>query len=294
MKWLEVSLTLSGELAEPAADILTKYAPGGVALAPIHPDAPSLVKVLAYLPEAEELPNIQRALEHDLWFLSRIKAFSPTPSYRWLEEEDWAETWKAHYGPLAVGHRILIQPAWLDPVTTERIVIRLDPGMAFGSGTHPSTQLSLIALEEAVQPGDLVADLGSGSGILSIAAVQLGAGRVLAYDIDTLAVEITQANAQANHVDQRITAQHGTLDELLGYVDDHPAPRLIVANILAPVLSEMLSAGLSKAISKPGAVILAGILETQAQEIFDSATAAGLSLEQTYHQDDWVALRYSN
>lgn len=291
---MEVSLTLSGELAEPAADILARYAPGGVALSPSHPEAPSPIRLQAYLPETDDLPNVQQSLERDLWYLSRIQPFSPAPNYRWLEEEDWAETWKAHYGPLPVGQRFLIQPAWLEPVATERIVIRLDPGMAFGSGTHPSTQLSLIALEETVRPGDLVADLGSGSGILSIAAVRLGAGQVLAYDIDPLAVDITRANAGSNQVDDRISAHHGSLDDLLDYAGGHQPPNLIVANILAPVLAEMLGSGLSQALANPGVAILAGILDTQEQETVKHAAVAGLHVEKTYRQEDWVALRCSN
>jgi ribosomal protein L11 methyltransferase len=295
LSWLEVSLTLSGELAEPVSDVLARHAPGGVAIEAAAPDGEAPppggpVVVRAYLPRDDGLEARRRAIEEGLWHLGRILPL-PAPSFRTLEAEDWAETWKAHYHPIPIGARLLILPAWLEAAPGARVAVRLDPGMAFGTGTHPSTRLTLAALESRLRQGQFVADLGCGSGILSVAAALLGAGRVLALDIDPQAVEITRENAARNGVADRVCSRAGSLEALREETAGAGAPaHLLLANILAPTLIELLDQGLEQTLAPGGCAVLAGILEGQARDVEQAAARRGLRLAETLAEADWRAL----
>ncbi|MCX6070131.1 MAG: 50S ribosomal protein L11 methyltransferase, partial [Chloroflexi bacterium] len=212
----------------------------------------------------------------------------PTPVFREVAEQDWAEAWKEHYHPIRIGRRLLILPAWLPSPDDSRLAIVLDPGMAFGTGTHPSTQLCLAALEDYVRAGDAVIDMGCGSGILSIAAVRLGARRVRALDIDPLSVRITRENAERNGVAAQIAASAGSLDDLLKSSD--PLPDLLVANILAPVLDEMARQGMSRAVRLGGIVILAGVLAEQAAPLEATCLEHGFDRIEVRQAGEWRAL----
>lgn len=295
MSWLEVSLTLAGELAEPVADVLARHAPGGVAIESAGPPQAAAaggppVIVRAYLPRDEQLEARRQAIEHGLWHLGRIAPLPP-PAYRELQAQDWAETWKERYRPIPIGRRLLILPAWLPEEPGGRVAVRLDPGMAFGTGAHPSTRLTLLALEARLRPGQFVADLGCGSGILSVAAARLGAGRVLALDIDEQAVEAACRNAAANGVADRVTVRSGSLAELLADAQGPGgAPALLLANILAPTLIELLEQGLERALAPGGLAVLAGILEDQSEGVERAARARGLRPLETLAEADWRAL----
>ncbi len=291
MSYLQVELIVSGELAEPVSEVLARHAPGGVSLtreSKAPPDEQP-VTVRAYLPVDDRLERRRRAVEEGLWHLGQIQSI-PEPVYRLVEEQDWSEAWKKHYRPLEVGARFLIQPAWIDPPQTQRWVILMNPGMAFGTGTHPSTRLCLELLERSLSPGDLMVDLGCGSGILSIAAARMGAGRVLALDIDQKAVDVTRENAARNGVQDTVEARLGSLEELLAFRRDGGAPDVIAANILAPTLREMLQSGLAEAPVGGGTLILGGILEDQTADIVAEAQGQGLSPVGERAQDDWRAL----
>src|SRR5436305_5708489 len=209
MTWLEVSLTVNGEAAEAVADLLTRFAPEGVALQAARveqsPDsergqASDEVTVSAYLPVDAGLEDKRAQLEEGLWHLGQLLPL-PTPAYRPVAETDWSESWKANFKPLRVGRRLMIVPAWLNPpLAPDDLVIRLDPGMAFGTGTHPTTQLCLEAIERHARPGAAMIDLGTGSGILAIAAARLGPSQVLALDVDPEAVRVAGENVLANGV----------------------------------------------------------------------------------------------
>ncbi len=291
-RWLQVSLTLDGELAEAVADLLARLAPGGVAIESAQPEAGTSgpVTVLAFLPDDEALPARQRQIEEGLWHLSRIRPL-PEPTYTLLTETDWAEAWKVHYHPLPIGRRLLIVPAWLEADARGRLPLRLDPGMAFGTGTHPTTQLMLAGLEDLLRPGDAVADVGCGSGILSVAAALLGAASVLALDIDPEAVSLTRHNANLNHVTDRIRVALGSHD-LLRRPDLAPADGfpLVLANILASVLAEMLERGLAGAVCPGGHLLLSGVLEDQAASLAHLAAQQGLDLVEMRAQADWRML----
>lgn len=297
MKWLEVSLTLEGELAEPVADLLARYAPGGVVVeagrieddaGEGHPVGPVVVR--AFLPADVDLADRQRSLEEGLWHLGQIQPL-PSPVFQPVEETDWSETWKARYRPIAIGRRLIILPAWLPLPAGSRLPLILDPGMAFGTGTHPTTQLVLAALEDHLQAGQTVADLGCGSGILSIAAGRLGASRVQAVDIDPQAVEIARQNVQRNGLADHVQLGVGSLEALKQAAQ--AAGRgfdLVLANILAPVLEEMLDQGLPGLVEPGGVIILSGILDHQVPSLVERAKGHGLPLLETRAEADWRAL----
>src|SRR6185436_12087771 len=171
------------------------------------------VNVRAYLPADANLESTRAALEEALWHLGQILPL-PSPKYQTVAEADWAEAWKVNFHPLRLGRRLMIVPAWLNPpLEPEDIPIRIDPGMAFGTGTHPTTQLCLAAIEKHLRPGQAVLDLGTGSGILSVAAAKLGAGPILALDIDAEAVRVARENTALNGVADRIQIEEGSLAE---------------------------------------------------------------------------------
>jgi ribosomal protein L11 methyltransferase len=294
LKWLRVSITLSGELAEPVSDLLSQHASGGIAIEPLPrpqiPNKSSDVTLNAFLPADDELDVRRKAIEEGLWHLSQIQQI-PRPTFTFIEEEDWGKAWKDHYHPIRVGERLVIQPAWIPLDETDRIPLLMDPGMAFGTGTHPTTQLCLEALEKNLQNGQSVIDLGCGSGILSIAAAKLGASRVLALDIDPIAVRNTLKNSQRNDVSHLITVHQGSLDYLLAEAPLEGVPAtIVVVNILAKTIEQMLRTGLEKVIKEEGLLILSGILDDQVKGIQSRCDEIGFSLVETMLVEDWRAL----
>lgn len=292
MAWLRISLETSGELAEAVADVLARHVPGGVAVEGAPPSPPEAtgapsVHVSAYLPLDEHAPARRQAIEEGLWHLAQIAPLPPA-QFTPVEAQDWAETWKQHYQPIPIGDRLLIVPSWIDPPSTSRLPLVLDPGMAFGTGTHPSTQQCLLALERYLPPAARVIDLGCGSGILAIAAARLGAARVLALDIDPLAVEATRQNCMHNSVTDTVHTALGSLEDLGAppLAAYRPAD-LLLANILAPVLVEMLAAGLEQQVAPGGRVVLSGILDEQLAAVLSQAEAAGLRVLEVLQAEDW-------
>jgi ribosomal protein L11 methyltransferase len=300
-KWLEVSLTVNGETAEAVADVLTRFAPDGVALEATRveqsPDSESAeaageVIVRAYLPAGEDLEQRQAQLEEALWHLGQLLPL-PAPAYRAVAEADWAEDWKVNYKPVRIGRRLMIVPAWLNPpLEPDDVAIRLDPGMAFGTGTHPSTQLCLKAIERHLTLGARMVDLGTGSGILAIAAAKLGSGPVLALDIAPEAVRVTRENAAANGVAGGIVVAQASLAELLrgDFGPDWLHTPLVVANILASIITPMLEQGLANVVAPGGLLVVSGILDTQAYRILAALETAGLTIAAQEQSEDWVAI----
>ncbi len=297
MAWLEVSLTLEGEAAEAVAEVLARFAPGGVVLeqgvrfndaedegTPVGP-----VTVKAYLEADAAIEERRQKLEEALYFLGRIRPL-PEPHYQWIQEQNWMEAWKAHYRPLEVGARLLILPAWMEAPASERIILRIDPGMAFGTGTHPSTQLCLELMERLQPFPDRVIDVGCGSAILSIAALRLGARRALGVDIDALALENARENARLNQVDDALILGHGSVGEIRrGEFAIQDAP-LVLANILAPVLSRLLDEGLGELVTGDGFLLLSGILQEQRATLLQKVAEKGFYLMESAEKGDWVAL----
>jgi ribosomal protein L11 methyltransferase len=298
MHWLEVSVTVSGEAAEAVADVLARYAPEGVALEAarfeVTPDDTGRpvgpVTVRAYLPVDANLEAARAQLEAGLWHLGQLVSV-PSPQYKPIAAADWSEAWKANFQPIRVGRRLIVVPAWLDPpLVPEDVPIRLDPGMAFGTGTHPTTQLCLAAIERHLAPGTAVLDLGTGSGILAIAAAKLGSGPVLALDVDAQAVRVARENVAANGVAERVRVERGSVAEVLAGAFGARAQPFVLANILARTIVTLLDAGLAHTVSPGGWLIVSGILDSQAYEVNAALKTHGLALRAQEHIEDWVAM----
>jgi ribosomal protein L11 methyltransferase len=250
--------------------------------------------VKTYIKPGERGAEIRRQVEEGLWRLSLLYPI-PEPQVRTLREEDWAHAWKKFYKPLRVGRRVVLKPSWEEfTPATDDIVVELDPGMAFGTGLHPTTRLCIVALEEAVGPGDSVLDVGCGSGVLAIVAQKLGATRLLAADIDPIAVEVTLENAGLNGVS---TGEGGALEVRLGSVPAGMAGqfRVLVANILAEVIARLFDAEygyppLAEPLAPDGVMILSGILDERAHIVEAAAQRNGFAVVQRYQEGDWVAL----
>ncbi len=217
----------------------------------------------------------------------------PAPQIQWslIQEEDWSSTWKVHWQPQPIGDRFLVYPAWLEPPeASDRIILRLDPGLAFGTGYHPTTQLCLEALEMRVSddsPDLMVADIGCGSGILSIGAVQLGAKQVYGVDVDPLAVKAARSNRDLNQIDKhQLVVGLGSVEALTALGDKSIYFDGIICNILAEVILDLIP-GMT-AIVKPNSWgILSGILLEQAKPIADTLEQNGWTVATLWRRKDW-------
>jgi ribosomal protein L11 methyltransferase len=307
MNWLEVSLTVDGELAESVADVFARFAPNGVmteqgvryndaedAGTPTGP-----ITVRAYLEVNEQLEETRQKLEESLFYLGMIRPL-PAPSYKQIADQNWMEAWKQYYKPILIGQRLLILPAWMESPEPSRVAIKIDPGMAFGTGTHPTTQLCLELMEASLDllglkdlTGLRVIDVGCGSGILSIAAWKLGATKVLGVDIDEESVKNSRENADTNGVGEELILGVGSVQEILDGKFKFTKAPLVVANILAPVIIRLFEAGMADLIEENGAIILSGILFEQEQSVVEAGQAQGLRMIERRQMGDWVALTMS-
>ncbi len=302
MYWLEISVRTDGEGAEAVAEMLRPFAyQESVVLeqlgdeATADPDAlEPVVTVKIYVAEDDDTPALRRRIEENLYHMARLYPI-PEPVFRELADEDWANAWKDHYRPFRLGRRLKIWPTWLPRETDEDahpddIVLVLDPGMAFGTGLHPTTQGCLRALEEIVRPGMRVLDAGTGSGILAIAAAKLGAAEIAAFDTDALAVKATLDNAAQNDVASLIHAWRGELDSVDDEVGDGKWD-VVVANILAPVIIQLLDEdGLLDYVAPDGRLILSGIILEQGDAVGVAIKKAGGQVERTIIAGDWVTI----
>jgi ribosomal protein L11 methyltransferase len=301
--WLEVSLVVDGELAEAVADLLRRYIPDGVVIestavtagpADENGHAVGPLKVFGYIPQDDQLEETRQKIEQGLWYLGRISPL-PLPEYKQIEDINWMEAWKDHYHPIPIGNRLLIVPAWLNPSKSGRIPIRIELGMAFGTGTHPTTQLCLGVIEkfsdlQTSPSGTAVIDIGCGSGILSIAALKLGAEKALGVDIDGEAIKAATANATLNQVNQRLELSIGSVTEIVSGKFSLRQAHLVLANILAPVLVQLLDQGLDGLLIPEGWLVLSGILLDQSQTVEIALSNHGLRLIEKQQIGDWTAL----
>lgn len=299
-QWLEVSLDADNESAEAIADLLQRFGHQGVVIEQAgfefdkwEYDLPKPDKLIvkAYLPINASTPDAQQQLRDALRYMNMIWPM-PEPEFRTIDEADWAEAWKVHYQPLRLGRHIYIKPRWIETLPdaqSDDVLISLDPGMAFGTGTHPSTQLCLLATEDLLEgrPALKVLDLGCGSGILAIAAAKLGAAHVLALDTDTIAVEVTAQNAIENGVGDKIESLHGSLDTILA------SPRrfdVALVNILARVIIEMCDQNLGQVVRPGGVAVFGGIIHEQADEVESALRRTGLEPYKRRPLGDWVVI----
>ena len=289
------------EAVEAVSEILSRVASGGVSVEPafelvdeglgarVDPSAPALVRAYMPMTDTASTASAIAQVESDL---GHLQAFGLRPigelQTREIHEADWANAWKRHFPVLRLGRRLVIRPTWRrHRATPDEVVIALDPGMAFGTGLHPTTRLCLVALERLADAGHVartsVLDVGCGSGILSVTAARLGAASVLGVDIDPIAVEATRATARRNHVARRVRAREGSLPAPGGPFD------LVLANLIAALLVR-LAASLHEATRPGGRLLASGIFVDREPEVRRALAAAGFHVLGRDMEGDWVAL----
>jgi ribosomal protein L11 methyltransferase len=294
--WLEISLIVNGEMAEAVAEVMSRFIPAGIVIEKIDElnrkgeaeQAPRLLRVSGYLPVDNALDETRLHIEKALWHLGQIQPL-PEPEYRHIQEANWMEAWKKNYHPIPVGENLVILPAWIENPESDRMPIKIEPGMAFGTGVHPTTQLSLQLLEDHIRPGETVFDIGCGSGILSIAARKLGATAVYGVDVDERAVEIAKENTVRNGIREGITFEIGSIQEIKDGAFPIKRARVVVANILAHILVKLFDQGITNLMTEDGVLLLSGILEENQSEILTALERHHLVVSKRIQITDWVA-----
>ena len=297
LSWWRLELPSLPELEE---SLLWKLNALGIPRVAVRhrPEAPEQRQLVAWLPEADWPEPERQQLEQALAPLAATFGLTlPAISWQQQDDEDWSLSWKQHWQADPVGQRLLILPAWLElpPEHADRLVIRMDPGSAFGTGSHPTTRLCLEAIEQlaeqrgGAQSPDLgpirVADLGCGSGILGIAALLQGARAVAAADTDSLAVRATADNAQVSGFSAQLTVELGSVERLAELLDGRPAD-LLLCNILAPVI-EALCPAFHTVLAPDGLGLLSGLLVDQAPRLQQALAGQGWCAELTAQQSQW-------
>jgi ribosomal protein L11 methyltransferase len=310
--WVELSVSADIEAVEVVSEILTRFAPGGTSVEPgfgltneglgavVDPTKPAIVR--AYLPGLDPA-GVEGAIVEATTALGHLQAFGLRPigelQTRLVREADWAEAWKSHFPVLRVGRRLVIRPTWRRHRRQPGdVVLSLDPGMAFGTGLHPTTRLCLAALETLADEGRLgggvgagtgrpgsarVLDVGCGSGILAIAAGKLGARDLLGVDTDPIAVESTLANARLNGLTRRIRVRQGSVP-----TGERPFD-VVLANLIASLLVQLAPA-LRDELAPGGRIIASGIFRDREADVVAAFRAASLTLGRRWAEEDWVAL----
>jgi ribosomal protein L11 methyltransferase len=297
--WIEVKIITNGELAEALAEVLGRFVSNGVVVESVTQFNPHTqeseptgdIAVFGYLAADEDWETKRQKLTEALWHMRQIADF-PEPVYTPIHDQDWMAAWKQHYTPIPVGETLLIIPAWHQPAASEpRTVVRINPAMAFGTGTHPTTQLILALLEKHFHPGFPLIDVGCGSGILSIAALKMGATHALAVDVDQQAVQSTLENAALNGIPgEQLETGKGSVEEILtGRFTLKSAP-LVLVNILAPIILRLFDDGLANLVEDEGLLLLSGLLDHQETEVVAKAEAAGFTIIDRRTDGDWVSL----
>jgi len=299
--WLELSVEADPEAVEAVSEILGRVAPGGTSVEPAFElvddglgariDVTRPATVRAYVP-ARDAAAADRAADEAAVALGHLQAFGLRTigelRTRLVDEADWADAWKAHFPVMRIGRHVVIRPTWRrHRAAPDDVVLALDPGMAFGTGLHPTTRLCLVALERLADAGRMtgarVLDVGCGSGILAIAAVRLGAADAVGVDTDPIAIESTLANARRNRLAPRIRASVGSLPT------GEPPFDVIAANLIAGVLVQ-IAAQLAAELAAGGRLVASGIFVDREGEVRHAFEAAGLAVTERTAEGDWVAL----
>lgn len=306
MKWSEFRIHTTQEAVEAISNILHEAGAGGVVIedpfdlkkereSPFgeiyqlnpddYPDEGVIMK--AYLPInsflAETVEEIKVSINNLLQYNLDLGLNKVTVSE--VDEEDWATAWKKYYNPVKISNKFTIVPSWetYERVNSDELIIELDPGMAFGTGTHPTTVLCIQAIERVVKEQDDIIDVGTGSGVLSIASALLGAKSVKALDLDEVAVNSARDNIKLNHVQEVVSvSQNNLLDGMIGPVD------VVVANILAEVILRFTDDSY-RVLKQGGIFITSGIIHTKKQEVKDGLIQSGFIIEETLVMEDWIA-----
>ncbi|MEN6413314.1 MAG: 50S ribosomal protein L11 methyltransferase [Veillonellales bacterium] len=305
MKWAEISIQTTHEATEAVANIFHELGSSGVVIEdpelinayrrsgawdycdiPEETDTETVI-VKAYLPVDEHLKEKLHVFETavDELVTHNLDKGNGSIQCQEIKEEDWASSWKEYFHPVRIGEKIVIKPSWEEyqPLTKD-IVIELDPGMAFGTGTHHTTAMCSRCLEEGMKPGDIVFDVGTGSGILSIAAAKLGAAGVQAVDLDSVAVRVARENVALNHVEPVVRVVQGDL--LTGVTGK---ANIIIANIIADIIIKLLP-DIPDHLQDDGLFIASGIISERLSDVTAAILECGLVVDKVVEEDGWVAI----
>lgn len=306
MKWTEVYIKTTEEASEAISEMLTTIGAGGVVIEDPNEirrqlESPNSldyadpefmeslgteVTIKAYFNDEHKPDELAALIKEKLRFISQfLDVGQGYTGYERVDDEDWATAWKKHYKPFYISERVVIKPSWEDYDKKDGdIVIELDPGMAFGTGTHETTKLCAQLLEKYVKEGDYVIDVGCGTGILSIISLKLGAGKVDAVDIDEVAVRVTRENCEINGVADGISVSKGVLSDL------EPAKAdIMVANIIADVIIG-ISGQVPKYLKKGGLLLTSGIIRERKDEVISVYCGKGFELISTDEMGEWTAI----
>lgn len=307
MEWLELSVHTTNEAIEAVSNILHESGASGVVIEDPaeltkerddwfgeiieldpndYPDEGVIIK--AYFPVTsfigETIENIKQQISELVKFDIDIGNNHVTTTI--VKEEDWDSAWKQYYHPMKVSNRFTIVPTWENytPEKDDELIIELDPGMAFGTGTHPTTRMSIQALEKVVKPGDLVIDVGCGSGVLSIAAALLSAKKVIAIDLDEVAVQSAKNNVELNQLSNIVEVRHGDLLDGMKEKAD-----VLVANILADIIIRLIPHA-QKTMKPNGYFIMSGIIQQKKADVVEALQREGFTIVDTLTMEDWVTI----
>ena len=288
MELVELSIEVDSETTEPVCEAFRRYGCERIVVEQLDPSGPHpRLLVKAYAPNDDSREKLVAGMEIVVRLLGLVRPVGGLNS-RLIQEEDWARAWRKQYTIQHLGKRLVICPTWLSYQPEQHeVVVRLDPGMAFGTGVHPTTRMCLRTLDELVKNGMRVADVGCGSGILSIAAVKLGASKALALDVDDLAIRVARENVEANGVSQVVDVVEGALR----HDPTQPSPDydLIVANItLNPIVD--LAPHIVNSLGPGGLAVLSGLLQEQGPTVESAFESLGASLQSRAAIDDWLTL----
>ncbi len=284
MQWVAISVTTTCEAQDAVCQILYEAGAKGAVV-----EGDRIIKITVYFPSGNGTDSIISHVKEKINGLSRygINPGKTDIVMECIDDKDWAGQWKKSYKPIRITPSLVVKPTWRDMAPDpDDIVIELDPGMAFGTGTHFTTQSCLTLLEKYIKQGCSVLDVGTGAGILAIAAAKLGASNVLALDIDDVAITVAKQNIEQNDVEDRVDAKNGSPDNMvLGRYD------IIVMNIVAEVIVNLIPC-LSKTLKEQGLLIVAGIIPDRIGMIEEAFIKEGMAVVETLRDENWITFVY--
>ncbi len=293
MKWIELSVVADSELIDPLVQIFDRYSKNGVVLENVGENieySNNATKVRTYLKSDTDYEIVFNQIDIGVRLLAHVGEVSKL-SKRVLNEKEWHESWKKHFSILEIGKTLAIVPSWLKSKKVNRkIVIELDPGMAFGTGHHPTTRMCLEMLETLVKPYHAVLDLGCGSGILSIASAKMGSEKVIGIDNDETAIKVARENIKINGIGDSVSISNGSVPNknIDKYSND-----IVVANISSKVILD-LSKEITEYLKPKGYLLISGFLDNTESEIIDVFKKLNLNVVSKLGTADWVALCLRN
>lgn len=313
MKWLEVKVKTTEEAYDAISEMLTSIGAGGVAIEDPNDIRQEVAKpntldyaddeflkslgddviIKAYFPGTMSLKELEQLIREKIEFISKfLKTGEGYVGYSEVDDEDWSTAWKKYYKPVKISDRIVIKPSWEEYKKQDNeVIIELDPGMAFGTGTHETTRMCAQLLEKYVQGNDTLIDVGCGTGILSIIAAGLGAKHVTAIDIDEVAVRVAKENCELNNADSKVSVFQGVMDSSLKIKLKEEKVDVIVANIIANVIID-ISPFIPYYLKAGGVFLTSGIIKERKDEVIEAYQKLGFTCKDELEIGEWVALAF--